>query len=35
MRTRTKQFIVMLGCWGWLPPDVAFWMLRTLRLSDA
>ncbi len=35
MKTGTKQFIVTLACWGWLPPAVAFWLLRSLRLSDA
>jgi hypothetical protein len=35
MRTRTKQLIVTLAGWGWLPPFVALWMLRAWRLSDA
>ena len=34
MKARTKQFIVTLACWGWLPPVVALWMLRTWRLSN-
>lgn len=35
MRTKLKQVVVRLACWGWLPPQVAYWVLRIGRLSDA
>ena len=35
MRTQLKRAIVALSCWGWIPPQVAYWFLRLGRLSDA
>jgi hypothetical protein len=35
MKTTMKRVVVSLTCWGWLPPSVAYWVLRLGRLSDA
>ena len=35
MSSAVKTIIVNLSCWGFLPPRLAYWLLRTLRLSDA
>ena len=35
MKATLRRAIVAVSCWGWLPPTVAYWLLRLGSLSDA